>query len=145
MKSLVVKRSIVLSGHKTSVSLEDAFWRGLKDIAASRRMTLSDLVCSIDLKRERGNLSVGPTAIRAQSLSGARSVRPRSAPPLNTLPTLRSGFPLSSFAAALRKLCWQSHLNRPRGDAAFIGPAWRRPTPCPLSQKPKLRRKLQKP
>ncbi len=57
MKSLVVKRSIVLSGHKTSVSLEDAFWRGLKDIAASHRMTLSDLVCSIDLKRERGNLS----------------------------------------------------------------------------------------
>ena len=39
MKSLVVKRSIVLAGHKTSVSLEDAFWRGVKDIAASRQMT----------------------------------------------------------------------------------------------------------
>ena len=57
MKSLVVKRSIVLSGHKTSVSLEDAFWRGLKDIATSRRMTLSDLVCSIDSERKHGNLS----------------------------------------------------------------------------------------
>ena len=33
MKSLIVKRSVVLEGHKTSVSLEDAFWRGLKDIA----------------------------------------------------------------------------------------------------------------
>ena len=34
MKSPVVKRSIVITGHKTSVSLEDAFWSGLKDIAA---------------------------------------------------------------------------------------------------------------
>jgi len=44
MKSPVVKRSIVLSGHKRSVSLEEALWRGLKDIATTRRMTLSDLV-----------------------------------------------------------------------------------------------------
>jgi predicted DNA-binding ribbon-helix-helix protein len=57
MKSSVVKRSIVLAGHKTSVSLEDAFWQGLKDIATSRRMTLSDLVGSIDIDREHGNLS----------------------------------------------------------------------------------------
>ena len=57
MKSLIVKRSVVLEGHKTSVSLEDAFWRGLKDIAWSRRTTLSDLISSIDLDRERGNLS----------------------------------------------------------------------------------------
>ena len=57
MKSPVVKRSIVLAGHKTSVSLEDAFWRGLKDIATSRRMTLSDLISRIDIDREQGNLS----------------------------------------------------------------------------------------
>ena len=44
MKSPVVKRSIVLAGHKTSVSLEDAFWAGLKEIAGKRLMTLSDLV-----------------------------------------------------------------------------------------------------
>ena len=36
MKSAVVKRSIVIAGHKTSVSLEDAFWEGLKDIASRR-------------------------------------------------------------------------------------------------------------
>ena len=42
MKSPVVKRSIVIAGHKTSVSLEDAFWQGLKDIATSRQMTLSE-------------------------------------------------------------------------------------------------------
>jgi predicted DNA-binding ribbon-helix-helix protein len=57
MKSPVVKRSIVIAGHKTSVSLEDAFWKGLKDIAVSRRMTLSDLVGAIDTERQQGNLS----------------------------------------------------------------------------------------
>jgi predicted DNA-binding ribbon-helix-helix protein len=57
MKSPVVKRSIVITGHKTSVSLEDAFWSGLKDIAASRNMTLSELVASIDAERRQGNLS----------------------------------------------------------------------------------------
>jgi predicted DNA-binding ribbon-helix-helix protein len=57
MKSPVVKRSIVIAGHKTSVSLEDAFWRGLKEIALSRRATLSDLVAAIDSGRRHGNLS----------------------------------------------------------------------------------------
>jgi predicted DNA-binding ribbon-helix-helix protein len=57
MKSPVVKRSIVIAGHKTSVSLEDAFWKGLKDIAISRGVTLSDLVASIDTERRHGNLS----------------------------------------------------------------------------------------
>jgi predicted DNA-binding ribbon-helix-helix protein len=56
-KSQVAKRSIILSGHKTSVSLEDAFWKGLKDIASKRRQTLSELVASIDDKRTFGNLS----------------------------------------------------------------------------------------
>ena len=57
MKSPVVKRSIVVAGHKTSVSLEDAFWQGLKEIAVLRQMTLSDLVASIDTGRHHGNLS----------------------------------------------------------------------------------------
>ena len=57
MKSPVVKRSIVIAGHKTSVSLEDAFWKCLKDIAAAREITLSDLVASIDTDRRHGNLS----------------------------------------------------------------------------------------
>jgi predicted DNA-binding ribbon-helix-helix protein len=57
MKSPVVKRSIVIAGHKTSVSLEDAFWKGLKEIAMTRAMTLSDLVGSIDIGRHNGNLS----------------------------------------------------------------------------------------
>jgi predicted DNA-binding ribbon-helix-helix protein len=57
MKSLVVKRSIVIAGHKTSVSLEDAFWSGLKDIASRRRTTLSGLVAAIDKERQHTNLS----------------------------------------------------------------------------------------
>ena len=59
MKSPVVKRSIVIAGHKTSVSLEDAFWKGLKEIAAERNVTLSELVASIDSDRQHGNLSSG--------------------------------------------------------------------------------------
>lgn len=55
--SRVVKRSIVIAGHKTSVSLEDAFWAGLKEIAHRRDMTLSDIVATIDGDREQGNLS----------------------------------------------------------------------------------------
>ena len=57
MKSPVVKRSIVIAGHKTSVSLEDAFWKALKDIAGGRDMTLSELVGAIDTERQHGNLS----------------------------------------------------------------------------------------
>jgi len=59
MKSPVIKRSIVIAGHKTSVSLEDAFWIALKEIAAGRDMTLSELVASIDQDRRHGNLSSG--------------------------------------------------------------------------------------
>ncbi len=57
MKSSVVKRSIVIVGHKTSVSLEDPFWDHLKSIARAQRMTLSELVASISGARKQSNLS----------------------------------------------------------------------------------------
>jgi predicted DNA-binding ribbon-helix-helix protein len=57
MKSAVVKRSIVIDGHKTSVSLEDAFWNGLKEIAHARRMSLPKMVAEINEARQQGNLS----------------------------------------------------------------------------------------
>ena len=57
MKSPVVKRSIVVAGHKTSVSLEEAFWNGMKEISGLRNMTLSELVGEIDGNRQQGNLS----------------------------------------------------------------------------------------
>ena len=70
MKSPVVKRSIVITGHKTSVSLEDAFWKELKAIAGERDMNLSELVTSIDSTRQHGNLS---SAIRLFVLGRYRS------------------------------------------------------------------------
>ena len=54
--SLVVKRSIGIDGHKTSISLEEAFWSTLKDIAHERGETISHLVTGINAKR-RSNLS----------------------------------------------------------------------------------------
>lgn len=57
MKSPIVKRSILIAGHKTSVSIEDAFWTALKDIAASRGTTVAELVAAIDAGRQHGNLS----------------------------------------------------------------------------------------
>ena len=59
MKSPVVKRSILLSGHKTSVSLEEAFWQGLKEIASGRKVSVSALIGTIDSRRTEGNLSSG--------------------------------------------------------------------------------------
>ena len=78
MKSLVSKRSIVLAGHKTSVSLEDAFWKDLKEIASRQSLTLSELVSDIDRHRHAGNLS---STIRLFVLECARSApRAPSAP-----------------------------------------------------------------
>jgi predicted DNA-binding ribbon-helix-helix protein len=73
MKSPVVKRSIVVAGHKTSVSLEDAFWEGLKEIATKRRMTLSALAGTIQAQRQQANLS---SAIRLFVLEFYRSLIP---------------------------------------------------------------------
>ena len=57
MKSTVIKRSIHIDGHKTSISLEDAFWNILKDIAHERGESLSHLIASINANRQFPNLS----------------------------------------------------------------------------------------
>lgn len=57
MKSAIVKRSVVLEGHKTSVSLENEFWEGLREIAEGQKSNLSSLVRQIDRDRSKGNLS----------------------------------------------------------------------------------------
>jgi predicted DNA-binding ribbon-helix-helix protein len=66
--SVIVKRSVRVAGHATSISLEAAFWRGLCDIAAARRMSVNALVAAIDSTRA-GNLS---SAIRLFVLDSAR-------------------------------------------------------------------------
>jgi predicted DNA-binding ribbon-helix-helix protein len=93
MKSPVVKRSIVVAGHKTSVSLEDAFWKGLKEIATGREMTLSDLVASIDTDRQHGNLS---SAIRLFVLDYYRAGARDNGPPHNADGTHPPPSPLRS-------------------------------------------------
>jgi predicted DNA-binding ribbon-helix-helix protein len=57
MQSTVAKRSIIIHGIKTSVSLEDAFWQGLREIARRRKVSRSELVEEIDAGRKEGNLS----------------------------------------------------------------------------------------
>ncbi len=57
MQSAIIKRSIVVAGHKTSVSLEDAFWHSLKEIGRTRDISLSSLVADIDTRRRHCNLS----------------------------------------------------------------------------------------
>jgi predicted DNA-binding ribbon-helix-helix protein len=78
-RSQVVKRSIVLAGHKTSISLEEPFWKALKDIAWKRHQTLSELIGGIDAERKYGNLS---SAVRLFVLSHyqERSASERVAP-----------------------------------------------------------------
>jgi predicted DNA-binding ribbon-helix-helix protein len=56
-KSRIVKRSIVIAGHKTSVSLEDQFWDALREIATARGSPMGTLVSSIDVDRKHNNLS----------------------------------------------------------------------------------------
>lgn len=56
MDCKVKKHSLLISGHYTSISLEDAFWEELKQIAKKRQLTLSSLVAEIDNSRQ-GNLS----------------------------------------------------------------------------------------
>lgn len=62
----IVKRSVVVAGHKTSVSLEDAFWHALKDIAREQSVSLRSLVADIDAGRSGGNLS---SAVRLHVLA----------------------------------------------------------------------------
>ena len=57
MQSTIVKRSVTIGGHRTSVSLEDAFWKALREIARRRQMTLSGLIETINVDRKQGNLS----------------------------------------------------------------------------------------
>ena len=73
MKSPIVKRSIVIGGHKTSVSLEDAFWSGLKEIAHQQHRTMSSMVDDIDNLRSHSNLS---SAIRLFVLDRAGVLGP---------------------------------------------------------------------
>ena len=70
MKSAITKRSVVIGGHKTSVSLEEPFWTAVREIAGTQQVTVSSLLRQIDLERRNANLS---SAIRVYVLENVRS------------------------------------------------------------------------
>jgi predicted DNA-binding ribbon-helix-helix protein len=70
MKSPITKRSVVIGGHKTSVSLEEPFWTAVREIAGHQQTTVSGLLRQIDLDRRNANLS---SAIRVYVLENMRS------------------------------------------------------------------------
>ena len=68
-KSAVTKRSVVIGGHKTSVSLEEPFWSEVRSIAEGEQITVSNLLRRIDRERTNANLS---SAIRVYVLEHVR-------------------------------------------------------------------------
>ena len=94
MKSLVIRRPIIIAGRMTGVTVEDAFWKGLKEIAKRRHETLSHLVASIDADRQHANLS---SAIRLYVLGFYRDQHQRGAvidPSITQSPSLNGFAPL---------------------------------------------------
>jgi predicted DNA-binding ribbon-helix-helix protein len=73
MSARVIKHSLVIAGHRTSISLEDAFWRALKDCASARGLSLPALVKEIDSTRGDANLS---SAIRVYLFKQAQGLTP---------------------------------------------------------------------
>jgi len=72
----VTKRSIVVAGHRTSVSLEDAFWRALKDMAAKDGVSLAALVAQVDARRGEANLSSALRVFALERATVAQQKRP---------------------------------------------------------------------
>jgi len=70
MKSAVIKRTVYISGRKTGICLEDAFWTSLKEMAQAEGVTVSQAVTEIKKLRQGGNLS---SAIRLFVLDRIRS------------------------------------------------------------------------
>ena len=84
MHTANIKRSIVRNGQKTSVSLEDEFWQGLREIANTQKAKLSTLVRQIDQGRQGNNLSSAIRVfvfnqLRAQASAGAYALPQQAA------------------------------------------------------------------
>jgi predicted DNA-binding ribbon-helix-helix protein len=73
---LMAKRSVIIAGHKTSVSLENAFWDALKAAALRRGMTINELVTLVDGSRH-GNLSSALRVFLLNDQRGEASLAPR--------------------------------------------------------------------
>lgn len=71
MKSPIIKRSVVIHGHKTSVSLEQPFWDAFRDLAENEHISTSALLRKVDAERDHANLS---SAIRVFVLRRVREM-----------------------------------------------------------------------
>lgn len=89
MKSAIVKRSVILNGHKTSISLENEFWLCLREIVDQKKVKLSVLLRQIDDERNHANLS---SAVRVFVLNHMRSQAAVQVPPI--LPGQRVSAPM---------------------------------------------------
>lgn len=94
MKSAIVKRSIILNGHKTSISLENEFWLCLREIVDQKKMKLSVLLRQIDNERNHANLS---SAVRVFILNHMCSQAAGQVPPV--LPGPRASTPMAAELA----------------------------------------------
>jgi predicted DNA-binding ribbon-helix-helix protein len=77
----VVKRAIVIAGHRTSVSLEDAFWRLLKEIAATEGVSLAALAARVDAGRGEANLSSALRVFVLERIMAGRALADRDSTP----------------------------------------------------------------
>jgi len=64
----VIKRSLAIAGHRTSISLEDVFWEGLRQLAEERKLSVAALVAEIDAGRGASNLSSAIRVFVVESL-----------------------------------------------------------------------------
>jgi predicted DNA-binding ribbon-helix-helix protein len=72
----IVKRSVSIAGHRTSISLEEPFWEILRQIAEREKISLQSLIGRIDSERGEQNLS---SAIRVFVLMDVRDRQPSDA------------------------------------------------------------------
>jgi predicted DNA-binding ribbon-helix-helix protein len=92
VKSAITKRSVVIGGHKTSVSLEQPFWDVVREIAGAERTSVSAVLRRIDAAREQSNLS---SAVRVFALEHVRALAAQLEPPEARAPS-----PMALSAAA---------------------------------------------
>lgn len=67
---MIIKRSLTISGHQTSITLEEPFWVALKELAAQNSQSIASFVAMVDQQRESTNLS---SAIRVYILQHYKS------------------------------------------------------------------------
>jgi predicted DNA-binding ribbon-helix-helix protein len=77
-ESKVVKRSLSIKGHRTSISLEAEFWTRIKCIACQKKISVAQLVAEIDSTRSQVNLSSALRVFVLNSLLESSQLNPKN-------------------------------------------------------------------